>query len=121
MRGRKIHMEEFIDQLVELPLQFSPGSSGIIRYRPMCWAHIEVVSGQTLDVFLTENIFMPLGMNDTSFTIDDDKRARLAHNYSRDPVSGITSLADSPEKTIYAPVASFYPAAAGFCRPWATI
>ena len=50
---------------------------------------------------------MPLGMNDTSFTIDDDKRARLAHNYSRDPVSGITSLADAPEKTIYAPGRKF--------------
>ena len=82
---------------------------------------IEVVSGQTLDVFLTENIFMPLGMNDTSFTIDDDKHTRLTHNYSRDPVSGVTSLADSPEKQFTLPAASFYPAAAGFCRPWAII
>ncbi len=102
-RSAKFTSEEFIDQLVELPLQFSPGQKWNYSVSTDVLGRIiEVVSGQTLDVFLTKNIFMPLGMNDTSFTIDDNKRARLAHNYSRDPVSGITSLADAPEKTIYA-------------------
>ena len=107
-RSEKFTLEEFIDQLVELPLQFSPGQQWNYSVSTDVLGRIiEVVSGQTLDVFLTENIFMPLDMNDTSFTIDDDKRARLAHNYSRDPVSGITSLADAPEKTIYAPGRKF--------------
>ena len=87
-RSEKFTLEEFIDQLVELPLQFSPGQQWNYSVSTDVLGRIiEVVSGQTLDVFLTENIFMPLGMNDTSFTIDDDKRTRLAHNYSRDPVS----------------------------------
>ena len=30
---------------------------------------IEVVSGKTLDIFLKECLFVPLGMKDTSFTV----------------------------------------------------
>ena len=107
-RSEKFTLEEFIDKLVEMPLQFSPGQQWNYSVSTDVLGRIiEVVSGETLDVFLNKNIFSPLGMNDTSFTIDDDKRSRLAHNYSRDPVTGLTSLADSPEKTIYAPGRKF--------------
>ena len=103
-RSEKFTLEEFIDELVQMPLQFTPGSQWNYSVATDVLGRIvEVVSGQTLDVFLSENIFVPLGMNDTSFTIDDDKRGRLAHNYARDPVTGVTSLADAPETTIYKP------------------
>ena len=46
-------------------------------------------------------------MHDTSFTISDDKRHRLMHNYSRSPIDGKITLADSPERTIYAPGRQF--------------
>lgn len=103
-RSEKQDLAELIDKLAEMPLVFSPGTAWNYSVSTDVLGRlIEVVSGQSLDVFLEENIFKPLGMNDTSFTIPDDKLHRLAHNYARDPLSGKISLADSPEKTIYRP------------------
>jgi methyl acetate hydrolase len=36
---------------------------------------IEAASGQTLDVFIAENITRPLGMNETAFVMSDEQRA----------------------------------------------
>jgi methyl acetate hydrolase len=38
---------------------------------------VEAVSGQTLDVYLAEHLFGPLGMVDTTFSPTDEQRARL--------------------------------------------
>ena len=42
---------------------------------------IEVLSGQSFDVFLQERIFGPLGMVDTGFYVEADKADRLARQY----------------------------------------
>jgi CubicO group peptidase (beta-lactamase class C family) len=42
---------------------------------------IEIWSGQSLDVFLKERIFDPLGMHDTDFWCPEDKQERLAMLY----------------------------------------
>ncbi|MBZ0257901.1 serine hydrolase, partial [bacterium] len=39
---------------------------------------VEVISGQRLDVFTRENIFEPLGMNDTMYLPDLQRRLRVA-------------------------------------------
>ncbi len=44
---------------------------------------VEVVSGKTLDAYLRDHIFMPLGMTDTGFKLTDDQRHRLAAMHSR--------------------------------------
>ena len=44
---------------------------------------VEAVSGQRLDRYFQENIFGPLGMKDTSFTISPSQRARLASVHQR--------------------------------------
>ncbi|HEY7775304.1 MAG TPA: serine hydrolase domain-containing protein [Kineobactrum sp.] len=77
-------LKHMIDQLAELPLEFSPGE---------CWNYsvatdvlgylIEVISGQSLPDYLNEAIFEPLGMVDTAFNIDPDKVDRLASCYER--------------------------------------
>ena len=46
---------------------------------------VEVVSGQSLDVFLRERILDPLGMNDTEFWVPEDKQDRFASLYFRNP------------------------------------
>ena len=38
---------------------------------------VEEVSGQPLDQFVKERIFVPLGMNDTFYAVPADKRARV--------------------------------------------
>jgi CubicO group peptidase (beta-lactamase class C family) len=49
---------------------------------------IEAVSGQTLGTFLSERIWQPLGMVDTSFTVPDAKKARYALAFPQDPMTG---------------------------------
>jgi methyl acetate hydrolase len=44
---------------------------------------IEAVSGKRLDVYLRENMFAPLGMNDTAFKITDSMRQRLVGMHAR--------------------------------------
>jgi len=44
---------------------------------------IEVVSGQTLDIYLHQNLFAPLGMTDTGFKLGASQRARLVGMHAR--------------------------------------
>ncbi|MEL0071937.1 MAG: serine hydrolase domain-containing protein [Rhodobiaceae bacterium] len=107
-RSEGFDLAGLTDKLAELPLVFSPGTAWNYSVATDVLGRIvEVISGKTLDVFFQENIFDPLGMEDTSFTIADNKRHRLTHNYSRDPLKGTIELADSSARTIYAPGRKF--------------
>jgi methyl acetate hydrolase len=44
---------------------------------------VEEVSGQTLDAYLAEHLFGPLGMNDTTFALTADQRAAMMPVHSR--------------------------------------
>jgi len=77
-------LQEMIDQLAQLPLEFSPGerwnyslATDVLGYL------VEVISGETLPDYLDEVIFAPLGMHDTSFSIGADKVGRFASCYQR--------------------------------------
>lgn len=66
------------------PLTFDPGERwdyGI----GIDWAGkmVEAVSGQKLGDYLKDNLFSPLGMNDTAFKITDQMRARMAKIHAR--------------------------------------
>lgn len=67
--------------LARLPLvsqpgeAFSYGQTGA-SYEVLA-AVIEVASGQTLEQFLQDNVFNPLGLEDTSFYVADDQAHRL--------------------------------------------
>jgi len=78
-------LKHMIEQLAQLPLEFSPGTrwnysvaTDVLGYL------IEVISGQSLPVYLQEHLFGPLGMVDTAFNITPDKVQRLASCYERD-------------------------------------
>ncbi len=62
---------------------------------------IEVVSGQTLDVFMRERIFEPLGMHDTGFYVAKESRRRLATNYSPQ-IGGGLKVSDASETSRFA-------------------
>src|SRR5215216_592246 len=75
-------LEDMIDVLTQLPLAFQPGtrwhySVGI----DVIGRLIEIISGQKLQDFLHERLFTSLGMNDTGFSIPDEKLSRLATMY----------------------------------------
>ena len=73
--------------LAALPLQSQPGTQ--FDYGPTGAAYevlgavIEKASGQTLEAFMTKNIFEPLGLNDNSFYVPADKSHRLPAFFSR--------------------------------------
>jgi CubicO group peptidase (beta-lactamase class C family) len=78
-------LKHMIEQLAQLPLEFSPGTrwnysvaTDVLGYL------IEVISGQSLPDYLQEHLFGPLGMVDTAFNVAPDKVHRLASCYERD-------------------------------------
>ena len=72
-------------KLGKLPLAFQPGER--FQYglnTDLLGCLIEVISSQTLDEFLRQNIFVPLGMKDTYFNVPASKVSRLATVYTED-------------------------------------
>lgn len=73
-----VSIEENIKRLAKLPLHFEPGEQfhyamglDVLGYL------IEILSGQPLDQFFRERIFVPLGMNDSYFYLPESKHDRL--------------------------------------------
>lgn len=67
------------------PLMFEPGEKWEYGIN-MDWAGkaVEAVSDQSLEIYFRENIFEPLGMDDTGFLITRKQRGRFATMYQRD-------------------------------------
>ena len=83
----KCSLAEAVDDLVQFPLAFQPGSRW--RYSvgiDVAARVIEVISGRPLGAFLRERLFEPLGMVDTAFEVPPEKRSRLAAMYGRPDV-----------------------------------
>jgi CubicO group peptidase (beta-lactamase class C family) len=78
-----------VAMLGRLPLLHQPGTRWeYSRSTDVLGRLIEVVSGQTLGVFLAERVTGPLGMADTGFHVPQRDHGRLAGAFARDPESG---------------------------------
>jgi len=91
-------LDEFVNRVAKLPLMFEPGT----RYHysisyTILGAIVESISGQTLDVFFRERIFAPLAMDDTYFSVPQEKRSRLATNHYWDRDNGTLTVATPDE------------------------
>jgi len=76
--SKDIKMGENIDKLAILPLSFEPGTKYSYGMSTDVLGHlIEIISGQTLDIYLSNRFFTPLGMKDTYFYLPDSKADRL--------------------------------------------
>ncbi len=74
--------QSFIDILAEIPLEFDPGTEWNYSVATdIVGILIERISGQSLPDYFQQNIFAPLGMNDTFFTVPTDKAGRLPDAY----------------------------------------
>ncbi len=86
---RKKTNREFSRVLAGLPLMFEPGTTfEYSRATDLLGSLIEAVSGQTLGVFLRENILEPLGMLDTHFDVKPEKHHRIAEPFAQCPDTG---------------------------------
>jgi CubicO group peptidase (beta-lactamase class C family) len=75
-------LADFVEALLQLPLAFQPGTRWRYSVAYDVLAHlIEIISGQSLDAYLRENLFEPLGMVDTGFYVPEDKLDRFAALY----------------------------------------
>ncbi|MBT3140281.1 serine hydrolase [Phaeobacter gallaeciensis] len=80
-------LAEQVELVAALPLAFEPGtrweySVGI----DILGRIIEIVSGKSLDQFLKDEIFLPLGMTDTEFSVRNQNINRFASLYT--PLEG---------------------------------
>jgi CubicO group peptidase (beta-lactamase class C family) len=83
MTARDVKLGDQIEMLASQPLLFEPGSQFAYGLSTDVLGRlIEVVSGQSLDRFIAENISGPLGLSDTYFYLPDDKAPRLATLYA---------------------------------------
>jgi CubicO group peptidase (beta-lactamase class C family) len=75
-----------VERLAKLPLAYQPGTTWEYSHSTdVLGAVIERTTGQTLDVFLSEQILKPLGMKDTGFSVDPAQHARIAEPFAVDP------------------------------------
>ncbi|WP_221391100.1 serine hydrolase [Dyadobacter sp. NIV53] len=112
----KYKLADVITRLGKLPLVHEPGekftyglNSDVLGYL------VEVLSGKSLDSFLKERIFEPLGMKDTYFYLPENKKSRLARLYTEDPEGNTIKAESRPDFNIDYPTenGSFYAGGAG--------
>jgi len=78
-------LSEAMDRLGKQPLVHQPGERFTYGLNTDVLGYIvEVVSGKTLDVFFSERIFKPLGMDDTYFYLPPSKYPRLVSVHTFD-------------------------------------
>jgi CubicO group peptidase (beta-lactamase class C family) len=79
----------FVQRISGLSLVHQPGT--VFEYSTsfeMLGAVLEKVSGLSLDAYLREAIWTPLGMSDTGFHVAQAKLARRAHPFKFNPLDG---------------------------------
>ncbi len=91
----------FAEKLGKLPLLYQPGEDWVYSVAvDVQGVLIERISGKSLDRFLREYLFEPLGMLDTGFHVPPEKRDRFATNYSPHD-NGQLQVNDNPATSKY--------------------
>ena len=90
-----------VKELAKYPLAFQPGSRwnyGVST--DVVGRLVEVISGQSLDAFLTSRIFEPLGMSETGFGVPEDKVDRFAALYTPNEDNSMKRL-EKPDQSAF--------------------
>jgi CubicO group peptidase (beta-lactamase class C family) len=86
-------LSELIERAAPLPLRFHPGDQWLYGdSTDFVGILVEKISGKSLDQFLRERIFTPLGMRDTFYNVPKEKAGRVAAIYRPDDHGKITLL-----------------------------
>jgi CubicO group peptidase (beta-lactamase class C family) len=96
-------LHRMIDQLAQIPLDFSPGTAwnysvsiDVLGYL------VEKLSGVSFGEFLHTRLFEPLGMSDTAFHVPQDKTERFTSCYQPEAKGGGLRLQDDARESTYA-------------------
>lgn len=94
-------LETLCADLAERNLDFHPGSHWVYGVSTdICARLVEVISGQRFDDYLQANIFDPLGMVDTGFSVSDEQLPRFSACYRRASDKSL-KLQDDPHTSSY--------------------
>lgn len=102
MLSRDRSLADMIDCLVEIPLVHHPGR--VWRYSvatDVLGYLVEVISGQSLDTYLTEHIFQPLNMTETGFYVPAEKAERFPSTYGPAEIGAGLEVVDAAAKSPY--------------------
>ena len=118
---------EAVESNKTLPLGFQPGTEWNYNYDMDVIAYlVEILSGKSLQEYLKETLFIPLGMDYTAYYFDDPSlKERIVRTYSlkdgklvKSPMSGIDQLFNGPKTYaggtfgLYGPIQDY----AKFCQ-----
>lgn len=95
--GAQSATEEWLARLGTLPLMRQPGHSWLYdTAADVLSVLIARAAGTDVATFLHENLFEPLGMRDTSFSVPTEKLHRLVSAYTPDAATGLLAFTDDP-------------------------
>jgi CubicO group peptidase (beta-lactamase class C family) len=95
-------LDEFIEQLATLPLDFSPGEMWTYSVSIDVMGYlVQKLSGQSFGEFLRTRLFEPLQMHDTAFYCPEEKLPRFASCYQPKHGGGL-KLQDDARHSTYA-------------------
>jgi CubicO group peptidase (beta-lactamase class C family) len=106
-------LAEMMEKLAAVPLEFSPGTKWNYSVSTDVVAHlVERISGRAFDTYVREEITEPLGMDDTAFSVPDDKLERFATLYTRMPDKSL-KIEDDPATSPYRTEPTFFSGGGG--------
>ncbi len=96
--GTAASLADLIKTVAAQPLICQPGSGWNYSVSTDVLGRlVEVWSGQTLDEFFNEQIFLPLAMSDTGFHVSPENHNRFAALYAPLSGGGMSSVAKKPD------------------------
>ncbi|NCX19305.1 MAG: class A beta-lactamase-related serine hydrolase [Rhodobacteraceae bacterium] len=103
--------------IAQQPLVFNPGHSWLYSVSTDVLAHaIECATGKRIDALLTDHIFDPLEMVDTTFCLTPDQQGRLMAIYGPRSISALPVLQKMPhDLSVQADLGASHP----LSDPWA--
>ena len=106
--------DELMKRFGSLPLVHQPGEKWLYDSgSDILGVLILRATGTSLEEFLRERIFAPLGMNDTSFSVPESKLNRLASSYWTNPSTGEFEIFDGVDDSRWASPPVFESGAGG--------
>jgi CubicO group peptidase (beta-lactamase class C family) len=99
-------LDEFVEQLSTMPLEFSPGTQWNYSVSIDVMGYlVQKLSGMSFGEFLRKRLFEPLGMVDTAFFVPPEKLDRFTSCYQPKEGGGLKLQDDAGKSTYAAPPA----------------
>ncbi|MFT5302679.1 MAG: CubicO group peptidase (beta-lactamase class C family) [Mariniblastus sp.] len=111
-----LNLSTTVNKLAKIPLLYHPGTQ--FHYSAstdVLGRVVEVVSGQLLDEYLDKNVFTPLGMEDTFFSVPSEKQKRFAELYKPDGKGGLSPASPLQSIRFYNPGNQYFSGGGGLC------